>query len=150
MVLCQSAIPSHMPLVTPTRSAVPAAWSPAAAKATAAIFTASRRADAAFTAGAGRLSTVLAAILAADRTATVAMRIGAVSIQQEQPVNDRAATGHSQHGYGKQAGRKVSHGFGYPGQVRPSGPTWTAHQMPLSKATTAATTSGIGQTGSND
>ena len=150
MVLCQPAIPSHMPLATPAGGAVPAAWSPAAAKATPAIFTASGRADATFTPSAGCLSTVLAAILAADWAATMAMGIGAVSIQQEQPVNDRAATGHSQHGYGKQAGRKVSHGFGYPGQVRPSGPTWTAHQMPLSKATTAATTSGIGQTVSND
>lgn len=150
MMLCQPAIPSHMPLATPAGGAVPAAWGPTATKATTAIFTAGRRADATFTASAGCLSTVLTAILAADWAAIMALRIGAISIEQEQPVNDRTATGHSQHGYGKQAGRKVSHGFGYPGQVRPSGPTWTAHQMPLSKATTAATTSGIGQTVSND
>ena len=121
-MLCKATIPAHVPLSAAAGSTILAVCCTASSEATAARLTASGRADAPFAARTGRLGTLFAAILTASRAATMTVGIGAVGIEQEQPVDYGAAACRSQNSDSKQAGRKVSHGF-YPGRFRPSGPS---------------------------
>lgn len=113
MVPGKPTISSNMPFMTTAICTCIAIFS----KATKTIFTATSRTDAALAIGTRRFSTLLTAVFAASGASAIMIRIRAVGINQEQPIDQRTAASRTQNGNNKQAGRKMSHSFNIPSVV---------------------------------
>ena len=105
-------------------------------KTTKTIFTATGRADAALAISTRCFSTLLTAVFAASGTSAIMIRIRAVGINQEQPIDQRTAASRTQNGNNKQTGRKMSHSFNIPSVVNYLALYGATHHVPQQTAKT--------------
>ena len=107
MVFGKTAISPNMPFVTAAIGACITVFPEAAET----VFAATRRADPALAISAWCFITLFTPIFATCWASSVMVGIRAISVNQEQAVDQRTAAGHTQNGDNKQAGGKMSHSF---------------------------------------
>ena len=121
-----------MPLVTTTIRTCIAIFP----KTTKTIFTATCRTDTTLAIHTRCFITLLTAVFTASWTSAIMIRIRAVGINQEQPIDQRTAASRTQNGNNKQTGRKMSHSFNIPSVVNYLALYGATHHVPQQTAKT--------------